>query len=185
MELHTLRSFTSAQKSRKRVGRGLGSSHGTYSTRGMKGQRARSGGSKGLKARGLKSFLLRVPKTGGFKSIHPKALVVNLDILETFYASGDTVTRENLFEKGIIREKKGARRGKNTPALSTRIKILSDGKLTKKLTITHCDVSEKAKAKIEAAGGTVEDRVKKSKQIKHKKKLLASSGQLPVKVTRT
>ncbi len=169
MELHTLRSFKSAQKTRKRVGRGLGSSHGTYSTRGMKGQRARSGGSKGLKARGLKSFLLRIPKTGGFKSIHPKALSVNLDVLEKHYASGDTVTRENLLEKGIIREKKGLRKGKAAPSLSARVKILSDGKLTKKLTITQCDLSVKAKAKIEAAGGTVQEREKKPKQIKHKK----------------
>ena len=169
MELHTLRSFNSSQKTRKRVGRGLGSSHGTYSTRGMKGQRARSGGSKGLKARGLKSFLLHIPKTGGFKSIHPKALVVNLDVLEKNYESGDTVTRENLLEKGIIREKKGARKGKAVSALSTKIKILSEGKLSKKLTITQCDVSAKAKLKIEAAGGSVQEREKKQKQIKNKK----------------
>lgn len=171
MELHTLRSFKSAQKTRKRVGRGLGSSHGTYSTRGMKGQRARSGGSKGLKARGLKSFLLRIPKTAGFKSIHAKALTVNLDVLEKHYAAGDTVTRENLFEKGIVHEKKGLRKGKATPSLSTRVKILSDGKLTKKLTITQCDLSQKAKAKIEAVGGTVQEREKKPKQIKNKNRV--------------
>lgn len=170
MELHTLRSFKSAQKTRKRVGRGLGSSHGTYATRGMKGQRARSGGSKGLKARGLKTFLLRIPKTAGFKSIHPKAHVVNLAVLEKQYASGDAVTCENLFAKKIIHEKKGSRKGKDTLTTRTRVKILSEGKLTKKLTISGCDVSAKAKEKIEAAGGTVQERVEKPKQVKNKKR---------------
>jgi len=169
MELHTLRSFKGASKARKRVGRGLGSSHGTYSTRGMKGQRARSGGSKGLKARGLKNFLLRIPKTGGFRSIHPKPLTLNLDALEKFYASGDTVTRTNLLEKGVVKEKKSARRGKDAPVLGTRVKILSEGKLSKKLTITQCEVSARAKEKIEAVGGTVEAKAMKPKQKKNQK----------------
>lgn len=174
MQLHTLRPFSGSKKTSKRVGRGLGSSHGTYSTRGMKGQRARSGGSKGLKARGLKNFLLRVPKVGGFKSIHEKPLAINLGTLEKYYASGDTVTRENLREKGIVREKKGARKGKETSAPSFRVKVLGEGKLTKALTLSGCEVSASAKEKIEKAGGTVVVAEKKPAVKKNTKKIKQS-----------
>ncbi len=146
MELHTLKSFRGSRKKAKRVGRGLGSSHGTYSTRGMKGQRSRSGGSKGLKLKGIKQLLLRIPKIGGFKSIYEKDTPVSLDVLERIYKDGETVTPITLIKKKAITF---AKRG--VPV----IKILGTGSLTKKLTISKCSVSASAQKKIEAAGGTI------------------------------
>ncbi len=157
MELHTLKPFKGAAKSRKRVGRGLGSGHGAYSTRGVKGQRARSGGSKGLKARGLKMFLLRVPKVGGFTSIYPKAHGVNVELLEKHFASGEVVTPATLIEKDVIRVH-GMRKA-GTPTV--HVKILGSGKLTKKLTVQGCDVSATARGKIEKVGGTIQERTQK------------------------
>lgn len=147
MRLHTIKPFKHSQKKAKRIGRGLGSGHGAYSTRGMKGQKARSGGSKGLKLRGLRATLLRVPKLRGFKSIHKKAIHLNVQTLNESFSHGDVVTPETLLEKKLIRLP-------NARAMT--IKILGDGTLTKQLTIQHCLVSKTAKIKIEKAGGTVE-----------------------------
>jgi large subunit ribosomal protein L15 len=153
MELHTLKPFHGSRRKAKRVGRGLGSAHGTYSTRGMKGQRARSGGSKGLKLKGMKQLLLRIPKLGGFKSIHEKDTIVNLDVLQRLYKDGETVSPVTLIKKhGIVVPKKGM----------PTVKILGGGALTKKLTISNCRVSTSAHAKIEAAGGTIIPYVKKT-----------------------
>lgn len=146
MELHTLKPFKGSRKKAKRVGRGLGSSHGTYSTRGMKGQRARSGGSKGLKLKGMKQLLLRIPKLGGFKSIYEKDIAVNVDVLQHAYKDGEIVSPVTLIKRNVVTVPK-----KGMPV----IKILGAGTLAKKLTITHCRVSESAKKKIEAAGGTI------------------------------
>lgn len=150
MELHTLKPFKNAQKHKKRIGRGLGSGHGAYSTRGIKGQRARSGGKKGLKARGLKMFLLRIPKTRGFKSIHEKAIGINIEVLEKHFSSGENVTSETLCAKRIVRAKQ--RHGK---AHAPKIKILGVGVLSKPLSIAGLAVSDIARKKIENAGGTV------------------------------
>ena len=147
MELHTLRAFKGSRKKAKRIGRGLGSSHGTYSTRGMKGQRSRSGGSKGLKLKGMKQLLLRVPKIGGFKSIHTKDTTVSLDVLQRAYKDGESVTPITLIKKNAITVSK-----KGMPI----VKILGGGSLTKKLTISNCRVSASAQKKIEAAGGTIQ-----------------------------
>jgi len=146
MELHTLKPFHKSRKKAKRVGRGLGSSHGTYSTRGMKGQRARSGGSKGLKLKGMKQLLLRIPKLGGFKSIHEKDTIINLDVLQRVYKDGEIVSPVTLIKKHAITVPK-----KGLPI----VKILGNGTLTKKLNITNCRVSVSAKEKIEKAGGTI------------------------------
>ncbi len=146
MELHNLKPFQNSKKSKKRVGRGHGSGHGTYSTRGMKGQRARSGGKSGQKRRGMKQIMLRIPKLRGIKSIHPKALVVNVGKLNEMFVDGDTVTPKNLEAKKLVTAKQG---GKSV------IKILGTGSLQKQLTIEGCTVSESAKKKIEAAKGMV------------------------------
>ncbi len=147
MRLHTIKPFKHSIKKAKRIGRGLGSGHGAYSTRGMKGQKSRSGGSKGLKLRGLRATLLRVPKLRGFKSIHGKAIHVNVERLNESFSHGDVVTPETLLEKKLIQLPQ---------ARAMTIKILGDGKLSKKLTVQHCFVSKTAKMKIEKAGGTVE-----------------------------
>lgn len=163
MELHTLKPFKGSRKTRKRIGRGLGSGHGAYSTRGIKGQRARSGGSKGLKARGLKMFLLRVPKSRGFKSIHEKAIGVNVDVLEKHFDTNAIVSPDTLVEKGIVRLKGSKQKG-----VAPAIKILGQGTLSKKLTLKGLPISATARKKVETAGGAIEMRNPKEKPKKKK-----------------
>lgn len=146
-ELHHLTPFRRSRRKPKRIGRGLGSGHGAYSTRGVKGQRARSGGSHGLKARGMKQLILRIPKLGGFRSIHAKGISVNLSRLNEQFTGGETVNPRILVRKGIIKSPKGGK--------LTNVKILGEGELTKPLTFKDCSVSKAAKEKIEKAGGTV------------------------------
>lgn len=146
MELHTLHSFPKSRKRAKRIGRGLGSGHGTYSTRGMKGQRARSGGSKGLKLKGMKQMLLRIPKVRGFRSIHPSDRVVNLSALDAAFENGMVVSVQTLAEKKLIDLSRGQK---------PHIKILGTGELSKPLSIQGIPVSATAREKIEKAGGSV------------------------------
>ncbi|PIY78798.1 MAG: 50S ribosomal protein L15, partial [Parcubacteria group bacterium CG_4_10_14_0_8_um_filter_35_7] len=86
LSLHNLKSRK--RKKRKRVGRGNASGHGTYSGRGLKGQKSRSGGKKGLKLKGFKVIIQNIPKTRGFKSIHPKMEIVNTGDLEKKFKEG-------------------------------------------------------------------------------------------------
>ncbi|RJR32020.1 50S ribosomal protein L15 [Candidatus Parcubacteria bacterium] len=140
LNLHNLKSY-GKRKAKKRIGRGNGSGHGTYSTRGMKGQRARTGGSKGLKIIGLKNFLRKVPKTGGFHSLKGKMTPVKLQDLEKVFNDGDKVTTKALVKKNLVNDDK------------ERIKILSQGILTKKLDVFADAFSKTAKDAIIKAGG--------------------------------
>lgn len=146
-ELHHLTPFKKSRKKTKRIGRGLGSGHGAYSTRGVKGQRARSGGSKGLKARGIKQLIRRIPKFSGFRSIHSKAAGISLSRLEELCSPGEIVTPRLLARRGAFKLPKGHK--------AIGVKILGDGAITKPLTIKECAVSASAKEKIEKAGGSV------------------------------
>lgn len=148
MQQHTIKPFAGSTRKRKRIGRGLGSGHGTYSTRGMKGQRARSGGSKGLKLKGMKQMLLRIPKLRGFKSIHSKSFAVNVGILNDHFEDGQTVNLATLRERGIFG-------GSASEKIS--IKILAGGDVKKKLIIEGCALSSAARQKIEKAGGSVKE----------------------------
>ncbi|MBI3963673.1 MAG: uL15 family ribosomal protein, partial [Candidatus Kerfeldbacteria bacterium] len=82
--LHTLHPARGSRHRRTRVGRGSGSGKGTYSGRGIKGQRARTGGRSNAKYLGKRTpvFIYQLPKRRGFRSIHPSAAVVSLDVLE-------------------------------------------------------------------------------------------------------
>lgn len=130
-------------KKKKRLGRGNASS-GNYSGRGMKGQRARSGGKGGLKLRGLKQSMMAVPKIRGFRSPHPKAQEVNLKDLQTTFEDGATVTVQELELRGLIRSAKKP------------VKILGQGELKKKLTVHAHAASKTAQEAITKVGGTVE-----------------------------
>ncbi len=142
LTLHTIKSFRGSKKARKRVGRGFGC-HGTYSGRGQKGQRARSGGKKGLKLKGVKRMLLGIPKMRGFHSHYPKMEVVNVGDLDKKFKEGDIINPQALLKMKLVdRIKEG-------------VKILGDGEISKKLVIKGCAVSKSAKEKIEKAGGTV------------------------------
>ncbi len=143
LSLHNLRAAKGAKKRKIRVGRGLSSGHGTYSGRGAKGQRSRSGGKKGLKIFALKDYIQSTPKLGGFKSLKPKMAVVNLGDLEKNFNDNDAVTPEILYAKGLINDQK------------IGVKILGDGKLTKKLILKVNKISESAKAMVEKNGGKI------------------------------
>jgi large subunit ribosomal protein L15 len=136
LSLHTIKPSKGAMKKRKRVGRGDASGHGSYSTRGIKGQKSRSGVS-GLKRLGLKMTLMRIPKKRGFKSFYPKDQVVNLSVINSNFKDGETVSPRSLFKKGLI---------DNTKA---EVKILGEGDLNvKNLKFEDVKMSESVKGKI-------------------------------------
>lgn len=143
LHLGQLKAAVGSARSKKRVGRGNASGHGSYSTRGLKGQRARSGSRKGLKLKGLKARLQTVPKLRGFHSPYPKAAVVNVASLQALFSDGAEVTPAALVKVGLV------------DRTAVTVKILGQGALSRKLIVRGCNVSASAKAQIEAAGGTV------------------------------
>ncbi len=146
MQIHDLFPAPGSRKERKRVGRGHGSGHGGRSGRGNKGQLSRSGGGKGPGFEGGQNPLhMRLPKLPGFKNRNRvEYAVVNVSRLDALYEAGDVVDIDSLHAKGVIKSK------------TVPVKVLGDGELTKALTVRVDKVSAPAKAKIEAAGGTVE-----------------------------
>jgi len=144
MKLSDLKSPKSIKK-RKRVGRGNSSGHGTTSGRGTKGQLARSGGKTRVGFEGGQMPLQRrLPHLRGFKNTRKKINnIVNIWQLEKF--KNDSVIDYKFLEKnGLIKKK------------SNPVKILGNGKLTKKITVKSSYFSRNAKAKIEKAGGKAE-----------------------------
>ena len=146
MQLHDLKPNEGAKHARKRVGRGNSSGNGTFAGRGMNGQLSRSGGGKGKGFEGGQQPLaMRLPKLPGFRNINRVEYApVNVSRLDALFDDGDTVNAESLVAKGVIKK------------TSTLVKVLGDGELTKKLTVSVDKVSASAQAKIEAAGGKVE-----------------------------
>lgn len=144
MKLHQLNKSPEAKAS-KRVGRGTSSGTGKTSGRGHKGQKARSGTSIPAWFQGGQSTLFRrLPKRGfNNKRFEKKFAVINLSDLERFN-DGDVITPEVLFEHGIIKKELSG------------IKVLGNGKLTKKVTVKAHRFSSAAVTKIEKAGGTAE-----------------------------
>jgi large subunit ribosomal protein L15 len=131
----------------KRVGRGTGSGHGTFSGRGCKGQKARAGNNKvrpGFEG-GQLPLIKRLPRKRGFVNIYKiEYNLVTLDDLNQF-ESGSEVTSEKMMAAGII----------TSPA--NPVKVLADGALDRPLTVKADKFSASAKAKIEAAGGKAEE----------------------------
>lgn len=128
----------------KRVGRGNASGHGTYSTRGMKGQRSRSGVS-GLKRLGMKPMLLNLPKKRGFKSLAPKFSVINTCELNDFFKEGAIVSPVTLAKAGLA---EATKRG---------IKVLAKGDLkVKGLHFKNLTLSKTAALQVEKMGGKIE-----------------------------
>ena len=140
--LHTLKPLV---KKRKRIGRG--GSRGGTSGRGHKGQRARSGSTIDVAFEGGQMPLYRrLPKRGFTNARFKKDVkIISLQRLEHHFADGDTVTKELLVEKGIINIKKSGG--------PTLLKVLGNGKLTKKLTVTADAFSASALQAITQAGG--------------------------------
>jgi large subunit ribosomal protein L15 len=144
MKLHELTPAEGSRKPRKRVGRGIGSGMGKTSTRGHKGQNARSGGGvrPGFEG-GQNPLYRRLPKRGFTNQFRKEFAIVNLTELNKF-AAGTEVTPEVLLESGIV---KNARDG---------IKILGDGEITVQLNVKANKFSQSAVEKIQAAGGKTE-----------------------------
>ena len=146
MNQHSIKSPKGFKHARKRVGRGDGSGSGSYSGRGVKGQKSRSGG--GVKhgfQGGQLSLLKRLPSMRGFTNIFRQEYhIVNLDQLATFPADTE-ITPDMLVEAGFIRD------------LNEPVKILGRGELDIALTVSAQRFSNSAKEKIEAVGGRVEE----------------------------
>lgn len=145
MNLNELKPVDGARHYKKRVGRGVGSGMGKTSTRGHKGQNARSGGGVRPGYEGGQTPLFkRLPKRG-FTNIHRKEYaVVNLGDLNERFEAGAVVDLAALKQAGLVKKEYEG------------VKILSNGELTKALTIKAHKFSKAANEKISAAGGTIE-----------------------------
>ncbi len=145
VKLSDLRPGSKSRRRSRRVGRGNNASDpGTYSGRGIKGQRSRSGGKKGLKIRGLRSNLRSMPKLKGFNK--RKSLIIepiSLKDLENKFKENEIVDLAKLVKSGLIKKK------------DRRVKILAQGKITKKLTIKAHQFSKAAEKAIKKVGGKI------------------------------
>jgi large subunit ribosomal protein L15 len=143
MNLHTLQPAAGSTKSKKRVGRGIGSGHGKTSCRGHKGQHARNTVRPGFEG-GQTPLHRRLPLRRGFRNVFKKEYaIVNLSRLAVFEA-GTVVTPELLQERRIVDDIKDG------------IKILGDGDLAKPITVRAHRFSKSAEEKLKACGGTAE-----------------------------
>ncbi len=143
MQQHLMTSPKGSKKNRKRVGRGDGSGSGTYSGRGMKGQKSRSG--KGLMTKfqgGQLSLLKRLPSIRGFNNIFRQEYsIVNVDLLSLFPPNSE-VTPELLEQVGFVKN------------LKDPVKILGRGEIDVPISVSAQRISASAREKIESAGGT-------------------------------
>ena len=144
MELSKLSPVAGSTQVGKRKGRGVGTGNGKTGGRGHKGQKARSGGKVRVRFEGGQMPLSRrVPKRG-FNNIYAKPLTaINVAVLNRF-EDGAVVDAAALIEMGIISE------------CPYGLKVLSNGTVTKNLTVKAAAFSESAKEKIEQAGGQAE-----------------------------
>lgn len=146
MKLHTLRPAKGATKKEKRIGRGEASGHGGTSTKGNKGQQARTGYQSKLGHEGGQMPIQRrIPKRGFKNHDRTEYKVFNLNQVEELSAKyGITdFSMEVLFMNGLINR-------------TDKVKILANGEIKSKITFKVNGASAKAKAAIEAAGGTLE-----------------------------
>ena len=145
MELSNLKPKKGSRHAKKRVGRGPGSGHGKTSARGEKGQKSRSGysGKRGFEG-GQMPLHRRLPKRGFTNIFKKDYAVVNISDLDRF-DNGATVDETALRQAGLV---KGQHDG---------IKVLGDGALSKKLTVSATKFSASARKQIEAAGGTCQE----------------------------
>ena len=145
MELNNLKPAKGATHHDKRVGRGAGSGHGRYSTRGMKGAKSRSGYSQKLGFEGGQMPLQRRLPKFGFKNLNRVEFKpINLSPLEELAAKKElnVINVETLIAAGFI-------------SSNDKVKILGNGSVTKALTVTAHAFSKSAEAAITAAGGRV------------------------------
>lgn len=145
IELHKLKPKFPPKK-RKIVGRG--GKRGTYSGRGIKGQKARAGVRISPKVK--MPLIYRLAKKRGFASLKVKPAILNVGDLQKKFESGEEITLKKLYQAGLLKRPK------------LKVKILGNGELTKKFIVEAHSFSKSAKEKIEKAGG-------KAIEIKNKK----------------
>ena len=145
MELSNLKPKKGARHAKKRVGRGPGSGHGKTASRGEKGQKSRSGysGKRGFEG-GQMPLHRRLPKRGFTNIFKKDYAVVNVSDLDRF-DNGASVDEAALRQAGLV---KGSHDG---------VKVLGDGELSKKLTVSATKFSKSAREIIEKAGGTCQE----------------------------
>jgi large subunit ribosomal protein L15 len=145
MDLSNLKAPKGANRKRRRVGRGEGSTLGKTCGRGSKGQKSRSGGNIPATFEGGQMPLFRrLPKFGFTNPTTRTTGEVNVRTLERVFEEGDVVTIEELYERRVLRRP------------YDRVKILGAGELTKKLDVRADAFSKSAREKIEELGGTAE-----------------------------
>ena len=134
-----------ANKKRKILGRGSSSGWGKTAGKGNKGQKARSGGKVYAGFEGGQMPLYRRLAKKGFSNypFSREYVVVNLSLLENKFSDGEIVDNASLHKKGLLKK------------VTSMVKILGDGELTKKLSFNVSAVSASAKAKIEKTGGSI------------------------------
>ncbi len=147
MRLHQIKSIHKLKR-RRRIARG--GKRGGYSGRGIKGQKSRAGA--GIRP-AIRDLMMKLPKQRGrakhsFKSLFVKPVIINLEIIEKKFKSGEIVNPQNLFEKKLIYKKSG-----NLP----EVKILGDGKISHKLAFQGVLLSKSARDKIIKAGGIISE----------------------------
>ncbi len=146
MQLHQLKPVHKPKKP-KRIGRG--GKRGTYSGRGVKGQKARAG--RKMKPI-IRELIKKYPKLRGYRrrlnnrEKRLRAVILNIGLLDKKFKAGERISPDRLIEKDLISRIKG-----KMPA----VKILGRGKIGKPLTVENCQVSETARRAIEKAGGKV------------------------------
>jgi large subunit ribosomal protein L15 len=142
IKLHHLKPAEGAKTRKKRVGRGDAGKGGTTAGRGTKGTGARGSVHLGFEG-GQMPMIRRQPKKRGFNNPNKVVFaVINVARLEEAFESGDVVTSALLGERGLVKAKRP-------------VKVLGQGNLTKSLTIDVDAVSDSARTKIEAAGGSI------------------------------
>lgn len=140
--LNNLSAFKNKKKKTK-LGRGNASGHGTYSGRGQKGQKARSGGRGGLKLKALRKIWKKIPKRSGFKSLREKMKGINLETIDKKIKNEEIINPEKLMAAGLIRY------------AQEKFKVLGK-KIEQKVTIHAYAFSQSAEAAIKKAGGSIE-----------------------------
>jgi len=142
LSLSTIRPARGSARNKRRIGRGNASGHGSYSTRGLKGQRSRSGGRNKLKRLGFKQILAATPKNRGFKSAKPKNQVVNIKDINNNFSAGAKINPVSLLKAGLVQ------------TIEKDIKILGQGQLIlKNLEFQGVKMSDSVKEQIEKMSG--------------------------------
>jgi large subunit ribosomal protein L15 len=145
MNLEEVNTDIVTNKSRKRIGRGIGSKTGKTSGRGHNGHKSRSGYSRHpIFNGGDLPMVRRIPKRGFHNRWAVTVFGVNIGAIDAVFSAGEEVTAITIREKGLVKVR------------CDEVKILGDGEVTKKLKLVVTRISESAKAKVEAAGGSVE-----------------------------